>query len=71
MSQQLELFPDHVYLCRIDPAENTNRYYGMHLERNLFVEWCLVREWGRSALRDTHVEIRIQVLPRRLMHCSV
>ncbi len=59
MSQQLELFPDQVYLSRIDPAENMNRYYGMHLERNLFGEWCLVRQWGRIGTqghtrRDPH-----------------
>lgn len=59
MSQQLEFFPDHVYLCRINPAENINRYYGMHLERDLFGEWCLVRQWGRlgspgRTKRDPH-----------------
>lgn len=36
-----------VHLTRIIPEENQRRYYHMHIERGLFGDWGLVREWGR------------------------
>lgn len=39
--------PASAHLCRIDPACNMARYYGLAVRRNLFGEWELVREWGR------------------------
>jgi len=36
-----------VILYRIDDSKRMRRYYRMDVQRNLFGEWCLVREWGR------------------------
>ncbi len=36
-----------VYLRRIDPAQNLRRFYALRVERNLFGQVVLVREWGR------------------------
>lgn len=36
-----------VVLYRIDPAKRMHRYYRMEIQRDLFGEWCLMREWGR------------------------
>ena len=44
---QLELFPTDVYLRRVDPTQNMRRYYWLSVQRNLFGEWVLLREWGR------------------------
>lgn len=35
------------HLTKIDPTLNQRRYYRMHVERGLFGDWALVREWGR------------------------
>ncbi len=43
MNGQLDLFPTSVHL----PGRNMWRFYAMRVERDLFSEWCLVREWGR------------------------
>lgn len=37
-----------VTLHRIDPARNMARFYRLDIQRDLFGEWCLVREWGRA-----------------------
>jgi predicted DNA-binding WGR domain protein len=37
-----------ILLHRIDPAKNMHRFYGLDVRRDLFGQWCLVREWGRS-----------------------
>ena len=39
--------PERVYLRRIDPSRNMSRFYAMAIERTLFGEFALVREWGR------------------------
>ena len=44
---QLELFPTDVHLRCVDPASNKRRYYALSIQRTLFGEWALVREWGR------------------------
>ena len=44
---QLDLFPTEIHLRRIDPARNMQRFYLLSLQRNLFGEWVLLREWGR------------------------
>ncbi|AJE49129.1 WGR domain-containing protein [Celeribacter indicus] len=36
-----------VRLEKIDPAKRQRRFYEMTVGRDLFGEWCLVREWGR------------------------
>jgi predicted DNA-binding WGR domain protein len=36
-----------IYLERHHPAQRMHRYYRLSVERNLFGEWSLVREWGR------------------------
>jgi predicted DNA-binding WGR domain protein len=37
----------HVYLEKIDPAENMRRFYSIRVIPTLFGEWTVVREWGR------------------------
>lgn len=44
---QLDLFPMEVHLRCIDPSRNRRRFYHMTVQRNLFGEWVLMREWGR------------------------
>jgi len=44
---QLDMFPMDVHLRCIDPARNKRRFYRMSVQRNLFGEWVLMREWGR------------------------
>lgn len=39
--------PERVYLRRVDPSRNMSRFYTMAIERTLFGEFALVREWGR------------------------
>ena len=44
---QLDVFPDHIRLLRIDAAKNMNRFYCMVVHRDLFGGASLIREWGR------------------------
>lgn len=44
---QLDLFPTDVHMRCINPQKNKRRYYALSVQRNLFNEWELVREWGR------------------------
>ena len=44
---QFEVFPDRLYLRRVDPAKNMRRFYLMTVQRDLFGGASLVREWGR------------------------
>lgn len=44
---QLDLFPTDLHLRCIDPASNKRRFYALSVQRTLFSEWALVREWGR------------------------
>ena len=44
---QLDLFPIDVHLRCVDLASNKRRFYAMSVQRTLFGEWALVREWGR------------------------
>lgn len=39
--------PERVYLRRVDPGRNMRRFYSLAIERTLFGEYALVREWGR------------------------
>jgi predicted DNA-binding WGR domain protein len=36
-----------IYMERIDPAARMRRFYRVTIERTLFGDWALVREWGR------------------------
>ena len=45
--QQLDMFPIDMELHCIDPTRNKRRFYRMSVQRNLFGEWELLREWGR------------------------
>lgn len=47
MMLQRDLFPTSIYLRQVDPARNRRRFYAMSVQRDLFGDWTLVREWGR------------------------
>ena len=51
MGSQLEVFPTHLHLRRIDPARNMRRYYRIAVNSDLFGRASLVREWGRIGSR--------------------
>jgi predicted DNA-binding WGR domain protein len=36
-----------IILHRIDPAKNMRRFYWLDVQRDLFGQWCFIREWGR------------------------
>lgn len=36
-----------IVLYRIDTAQRMHRYYRMEVQRDLFGQWCFIREWGR------------------------
>jgi predicted DNA-binding WGR domain protein len=36
-----------IILHRVDPARNMCRFYWLAVQRDLFGQWCLIREWGR------------------------
>ncbi len=44
---QLDMFPTDLHLRCIDDARNKRRFYALSVERTLFGDWVLVREWGR------------------------
>ncbi len=44
---QLEMFPTSMYLRCCDASLNKQRFYALVVQRNLFGEWELLREWGR------------------------
>ncbi len=44
---QFELFPAQVHLRCVDLARGKRRFYALSVERDLFGQWVLVREWGR------------------------
>lgn len=44
---QLDMFPVEANLRKIDPESNMQRFYHLRIERTLFGEWCLIRQWGR------------------------
>lgn len=44
---QLDLFPTDVDLRCIDPDSDRRHFYALSIQRTLFDEWALVREWGR------------------------
>ena len=37
----------HLRLQKIDHTENTWRWYVLSVQRTLFGDWALIREWGR------------------------
>jgi len=37
----------YLHLQKIDHAENTWRWYVLSVQRTLFGEWAVTREWGR------------------------
>ena len=43
---QFELFPADVHLRCIDISKGKRRFYALSVERDLFGQWVLVREWG-------------------------
>jgi predicted DNA-binding WGR domain protein len=36
-----------IILHRTDPAKNMRRFYRLDVQRDLFGQWCFIREWGR------------------------
>jgi hypothetical protein len=38
-----------IILHRVDPAKNMHRISGLDVQRDLFGQWCLVREWATAA----------------------
>lgn len=44
---QLDMFPTDLHLHSIEPMQNRRRFYALSVQRTLFGEWELVREWGR------------------------
>ena len=44
---------DHVYLKRIDPALNMNRFYHLFITPGLFDDVIVVTEWGRRGSPGT------------------
>ncbi len=36
-----------IVLYRIDASKHMHRYYLMDVQRDLFGQWCFMREWGR------------------------
>jgi len=46
MTQQLDLFPTALQLCRIDPEQNMQRFYRLSLQPDLFGGCSLIREWA-------------------------
>ena len=36
-----------IVLYRIDRAKHMHRFYRLDVQRDLFGQWCLMREWGR------------------------
>ena len=47
MTVQLDLFPTDLHLRCVDPENNKRRFYALSVQRTLFDEWVLAREWGR------------------------
>jgi predicted DNA-binding WGR domain protein len=47
MSEKLNV----LILDRCDPSQNMSRFYVLRIERSLFGDPTLVREWGRSGQR--------------------
>jgi predicted DNA-binding WGR domain protein len=41
---------DTVYLRRIDPGRHMARFYALAVDRDLFGQVILVREWGRIGM---------------------
>ncbi len=37
-----------ITLRRSDPARNMRRFYRLDVQPDLFGQWCLIREWGRT-----------------------
>ncbi|WMS44897.1 WGR domain-containing protein [Acuticoccus sp. MNP-M23] len=44
---QLDMFPTDLHLRCVDHTRNKHRFYALTVERTLFGEWVLVRQWGR------------------------
>ncbi len=42
--------PDAVYLRRVDPGHHMARFYALTVDRDLFGQVLLVREWGRIGM---------------------
>lgn len=47
MTVQLDLFPTDLHLRCVDLENNKRRFYALSVQRTLFDEWVLTREWGR------------------------
>ena len=48
--EALPVPPDAVYLRRIDPGRHMARFYALAVDRDLFGQWLLIREWGRIGM---------------------
>jgi predicted DNA-binding WGR domain protein len=51
MSEKLNV----LVMDRCDPSQNMSRFYVLRIERSLFGDPTLVREWGRTGQRGRHV----------------
>ncbi len=47
MTRQLEIFPEDIRIERIEPEQNMQRFYRMHIQPDLFGGVTLFKEWGR------------------------
>ena len=43
----MNLFPTEAYLTRVNPEQNMQRFYMLHIVPDLFGGCSLVRRWGR------------------------
>jgi predicted DNA-binding WGR domain protein len=59
------------FLTRTDPTRNVNRFYIVDVTPTLFVEWTILREWGR---RDSPRTMRLDHFEHRAdpdaAHCT-
>ena len=55
---QVEMFPTHMHLTRIEPEANAYRYYSLQITPDLFGGFALARTWGRIGQSST---IRIEL----------
>lgn len=53
MNVQPDLFPDRLYMKRVDATRNMHRFYTMTVQRDLFGGANLIREWGRIGSSGT------------------
>lgn len=68
---QLDLFPTDLHMRCIDPASKKRRFYALSVQRTLFGEWALVREWGRMAAMRAMTSASQACGPHRMLTADV